>query len=85
MTIMSAKDIASELGTDPKRFRRFVRAHMRALGGTVGVDTPGQGGRYAFDSSELDAIRDAFNAWSLTRNALLISFALDVDDASDDA
>lgn len=80
MAMLSAKDVAAQIGTDPKTFRRFVRAHVKNIGGAVGVDTPGRGGRYAFDADEIGAIADAFNAWRTSANAMHISFAVSDDD-----
>jgi hypothetical protein len=81
-TFLSAKDVASALDVDAKTFRRFVRSYVKKNGGTVGQDTPGRGGRYAFDEGEMDAIRDAFIAWRSTRSGLHVSFlAIDEDGA----
>lgn len=77
---LSAKDVAMLLDVDAKTFRRFVRSYVKRVGGVIGEDTPGRGGRYAFDESEMDAIRDAFNAWRTTRSGMLISFVSDDED-----
>jgi hypothetical protein len=81
---LSAKDVAIELDVDAKTFRRFVRAYVKRQGGVIGDDTPGRGGRYAFDEGDLDAIRDAFNAWRTTRSGMLISFVSDDDVSADE-
>lgn len=62
-TTLSAADVAEALGTDAKTFRRFVRASVRAQGGSVGTDTPGSRGRYAFSSADVPALGEAFEAW----------------------
>jgi hypothetical protein len=80
---LSAKDVALALDVDAKTFRRFVRSYVKRIGGVIGEDTPGRGGRYAFDESELPAIRDAFSAWRTTRSGMLISF-VSADEAGDD-
>jgi len=80
---LSAKDVAIQLDVDAKTFRRFVRAYVKRLGGTIGADTPGRGGRYAFDESEMDAIRDAFIAWRTTRSGMHVSF-VSADESGDD-
>lgn len=77
---LSAKDVAMQLDVDAKTFRRFVRSYVKRNGGEIGADTPGRGGRYAFDADDIDAIRDAFVAWRTTRSGMLISFS----EASDD-
>lgn len=74
MANLSAKDVALVLDVDAKTFRRFVRSYVKSNGGSVGTDTPGRGGRYAFDEDEIDAIRDAFGAWRTQRNGMTISF-----------
>jgi len=53
---LSAKDLATELGTDPKSFRRWLR--------TLTSSRAGKGGRWVFDDEAADAIR---HAW-LTRS-----------------
>lgn len=55
--MMSAKEVARELGTDARTFRKFMRATLPK------EDQPGQGNRYQIDPEELDDIRKAFKAW----------------------
>ena len=67
MIVFTATEIADAIGVSPKAFRSFVRSSVRNLGGKVGVETTGSGGRYAFecdaDASD-DAAIDAFmQAW----------------------
>ena len=50
---MTAKELASELNTDPKSFRRFLRSRTD--------DRAGKGGRWVFDAEAADAIRKAWN------------------------
>lgn len=52
-TTLSAKEMAAELGTDPKSFRRFLRG--------LTDSRAGKGGRWVFDAETADAIR---NAWA---------------------
>ena len=49
---LSAKEMATELGTDPKSFRRFLR--------TLTEDRAGKGGRWTFDTDTADLIRKAW-------------------------
>lgn len=77
---MSASAVAEHIGVSPKAFRRFVREYVKGKGGRVGQDTPGRGGRYAFERDSIDAIAAAYEAWSGRAGAMLITF-----DAADDA
>lgn len=74
MAFLSAKDVAQALDVDAKTFRRFVRSYVKSNGGTIGDDTPGRGGRYAFAEDEMQAIRDAFGAWRTHRSGMHVSF-----------
>lgn len=51
---LSAKEMATELETDPKSFRRFLRA--------LTDDRAGKGGRWVFDAETADLIRTAWAA-----------------------
>jgi hypothetical protein len=94
MTVWTATEIADAIGVNPKAFRSFVRSTVRSNGGKVGEQTPGSGGRYAFDDDGIDA--DAFIAsWSAayrahartnnTRTVTLASLGVPmVDDAPED-
>lgn len=48
----SAKDLAAEAGTDPKTFRRWLRAHF---------DRPNKGERWVFTSDMKAQVLDAYN------------------------
>lgn len=48
----SAKDLAAEAGTDPKTFRRWLRAHY---------DRPNKGERWVFDTDTKAEVLDAYN------------------------
>jgi hypothetical protein len=48
----SAKDLAAEAGTDPKTFRRWLRAHF---------DRPNKGERWVFTAEAKAEVLDAFN------------------------
>lgn len=54
---LTTKEVAEELGTDPKTFRRFLRS----------ADSPvtpvGQGNRYGIERRQLRTLTKAFNAW----------------------
>ena len=49
---LTAKEMAAELGTDAKTFRRWLRSRSD--------DRAGKGGRYTFDEATADAIRTAW-------------------------
>lgn len=55
---LSAKEVARELGTDARTFRKFMRATLAK------EEQPGQGNRYAIEADELDDIRTAFKKWN---------------------
>ena len=49
---MTAKELAAELNTDAKSFRRFLRSRTD--------DRAGKGGRWVFDAAAAEAIREAW-------------------------
>lgn len=59
-TTLTVKDVAADFGTDPRTLRKFLRSQAKAAGGTIGVDTPGKGGRYSFEPKEVRAMKKAF-------------------------
>ena len=54
---LSAKQIATKLGTDAKTFRRFLRSS------SCTIDAVGQGGRYEFGSGDIAVLAKQFEAW----------------------
>ena len=68
MANITVKELAAQADTDGKTFRRFLRAQVKRVGGTVGVNTPGRGGAYVFDADDADAIVEAFQSWQRTRS-----------------
>lgn len=50
----SAKEVATELGLDPKSFRRWLRAHT--------AERANKGGRWIFTTAGKEAIVAAYNA-----------------------
>jgi hypothetical protein len=81
MTVISTKEAAEMLGTDPKTLRRFIRAQVRSVGGTVGQDTPGRGKRYGLDSETVAAWAPLFAAWE--RGGTVVAFTLDIAPEAD--
>lgn len=65
-TLLSAKEVAEKLDTDAKTLRKFVRKTIKDAGGTIGEDTPGKGGRYAFEAKEVSNLRKLFRTWEAT-------------------
>lgn len=77
MTTFTTRTIAArllgedEVEANPKaatrEVRKFLRADAVAAGGTVGVDTPGKGGRYTLDlkAPEVKAMAKRFAAWQV--------------------
>jgi hypothetical protein len=64
---LTAAQVAEELGTDGRTFRRFYRGFVRANGGTVGEDTPGKGKRYAFEAKDVKQLKGLFEEWDAAR------------------
>ena len=92
---MTPKEIAAHVGAaldlnvTPKACRCFWRSHVEALGGTVGIDTPGSGARYDFEvtPADLDAIVQAYARRRRTNNAMTVSASAwlpPADEATDD-
>lgn len=52
-TTITAKELASRCGTDPKAFRRWLRRQTD--------NRAGKGGRWTFDADEADRLVEAFN------------------------
>lgn len=52
VTTTTPTELAKELGTDPKTFRRFLRS--------LTTDRAGKGGRWNIEAAEADAIRKAW-------------------------
>lgn len=56
--ILSAKEVARMIGTDPRTFRKFLRAVTEA------DDQPGQGRRWEIFAEQVPDIQRAFDKWS---------------------
>ena len=56
-TTLSAKQVATKLGTDAKTFRRFLRSS------SCSVEPVGQGGRYEFSSKDVEKLKSQFVSW----------------------
>lgn len=54
--ILTAAEAATELGTDPKTLRRFLRQDPTFV-------NAGSGGRYTFIDEDLPGLRDRFGTW----------------------
>lgn len=63
MATLSIKEVAVKFDTTPRTLRKYLRRAAVAQGGTIGVDTPGKGGRYAFEAKQLRTLRKGFDAW----------------------
>jgi hypothetical protein len=80
MATLTAKEVAEKLETDARTFRKFVRSEVKAAGGEVGVDTPGKGKRYSFESKEISGLKKRFHAWDEARRTT----PENADEASDE-
>jgi len=70
--MMTPKELAVELDTDPKTVRKFLRS--------LTPDRAGKGGRWVIDANDLDAIKAKFADYSARRAAV---FTLPADDDTD--
>jgi hypothetical protein len=81
--VMSAGEMAHECGTDPKTFRRFLRASMRAQG--RGDALPGLGRRYALSSADVETYRRLFASWERRSGGATFIDASSLDVSGDDS
>src|SRR5690606_30178741 len=58
---LTAKQVATRLGTDAKNLRKFFRSKAST------VEPVGQGGRYEFNASDFEKIKAEFDAWNSTK------------------
>lgn len=59
--MLTATQVATELGTDPKTFRKFLRSDAS------GIDRVGQGNRYEIPAAKVRSLTKAYKGWSETR------------------
>jgi hypothetical protein len=72
--VMSAGEMAHECGTDPKTFRRFLRASMRA-----------QGRGDALSSADVETYRRLFASWERRSGGATFIDASSLDVSGDDS
>lgn len=53
---MTPKELATELGTDPKTTRKFLRS--------LTTDRAGKGGRWVIEDSDLPILKERFANWN---------------------
>lgn len=70
ISTLTPKELALELGTDPKTCRKFLRS--------LTSDRAGKGGRWVIDANDLDALKERFAAFN-ARKATILS----LDDLTD--
>lgn len=61
---MTPKELAIELGTDPKTTRKFLRS--------LTTDRAGKGGRWVIDPADLPALKERFANWNSRTTTTLI-------------
>lgn len=59
-TILTTRQVAEKLDTDPRVLRRFLRSE------TSGRDKVGKGKRYEFSAPQIPALKKKFAAWEAT-------------------
>jgi hypothetical protein len=78
---LSAKEVARELNTDARTFRKFMRA-------TLPKDKqPGQGNRYSIDPEDLDDLKKKFVKWGMPKSKAEkppVVEEIDIDDDGDE-
>jgi hypothetical protein len=57
--VLTAKEVAQALDTDPRTLRKFLRADAKANG----TETPGKGSRYAIEAKQVRSLKTRFNRW----------------------
>ena len=72
-TTLTPKELANELGTDPKTVRKFLRS--------LSSERPGKGGRWAIPTDMVDDLKDRFETWTDTRSTV---FSIDEVDDTDE-
>lgn len=78
MQTMTPKEIAVELGTDPKTCRRFLRK--------IANETPGKGGKWSIDAAMLPDLIARFETYrNRTTTTLNASNITDDDETAPDA
>lgn len=65
---MTPTEVAAEIGTDPKTFRKFLRS--------LTPNRAGKGGRWNIDASDVDALADRFQDW---KSGKATKFVLDAE------
>ena len=61
-TTYSVKEIAIALDITARQLRKFLRSEVVELGGVIGEDTPGKGGRYSFSPEEAAEVAKRYAA-----------------------
>lgn len=61
-TLLTTREVAEELGTDPRTLRKFLRDDST-------IENAGKGNRYEFRRNQLKSLKKGFASWSKTRQA----------------
>lgn len=62
-TLLTPADLATELGTDPRTVRKFLRSI------TAKDDQPGKGARWSIEKKRLVSLRKQFAKWNAENEA----------------
>jgi hypothetical protein len=60
---ITPKELATELNTDPKTVRKFLRS--------LSSERPGKGGRWAIPTDMVEELTDRFQAWNAKQATVL--------------
>lgn len=66
-SLLGTDKVASELGTDARTLRKFLRSDSSPL------EPVGQGARYAITDADIPELREKFDAWRLGKRATVAS------------
>lgn len=64
MAQITTTELATELGTDSRTVRKFLRADARSRGEAI----PGKGARWSIERREVRSLKKRFDAWSAAQD-----------------
>lgn len=67
--VLTPKEIALEIGTTPKKLRKFLRS-PEGVKVLKDAANPGKGSRYAIPRTSLKSLKARFIAWDATKQAV---------------
>jgi len=74
MATLTAKEIATQFGTDARTLRKFLRSDAKVNS----TETPGKGARYAIEAKQVRTLRKRFDAWVASRTPAVADEVVEV-------